>query len=63
VIDFVNRKIKPAHSFGCAHRVRVCMCVHRGECSYVYEYMHLYCVSNFFLVKLHLLSICVYKNP
>jgi hypothetical protein len=23
VIDFVNRKIKPAHSFGCAHRSRV----------------------------------------
>jgi hypothetical protein len=25
VIDFVNLKIKLAHSFGCAHRGRMCM--------------------------------------
>jgi hypothetical protein len=24
----------------------VCACVHRGECSYVYEYLCLYCVSK-----------------
>jgi hypothetical protein len=22
------------------------VCVHRGECSYIYEYLHLYCVSQ-----------------
>jgi hypothetical protein len=46
VIDFVNLKIKPAQYFGGAHRDRVCVRVHRGECSYVYEYLHLYCVSK-----------------
>jgi hypothetical protein len=44
--DFVNLKIKSAQSFGCAHRGSVCVCVHRGECSYVYEYLCLYCVSK-----------------
>jgi hypothetical protein len=46
VTDFVNLKIKPAQSFGGAHRGSVCACVHRGECSYVYEYLRLYCVSK-----------------
>jgi hypothetical protein len=48
VTDFVNHKIKPAQSFRCAHRGRVCVrvCVHRDECSYVYEYLCLYCVSK-----------------
>jgi hypothetical protein len=27
VTDFVNLKIKPTQSFGCAHRGRVCVCV------------------------------------
>jgi hypothetical protein len=27
VTDFVNLKIKPAQSFGCAHRGKVCVCV------------------------------------
>jgi hypothetical protein len=45
VTDFVNLKIKPAQSFRYAHRVR-CACVYRIECSYVYEYLHLYCVSQ-----------------
>jgi hypothetical protein len=46
VIDFVNLKIKLDHSFRCAHMDRVCVCVyvHRGECSYVYEYLCLYCI-------------------
>jgi hypothetical protein len=44
VTDFMNLKIKPAQSFGYAHRDRVCMCVFI-ECSYVYEYLCLYCVS------------------
>jgi hypothetical protein len=44
VIDFMNLKIKPAQSFECAHRDSVC--VHRGECSYVYEYLRLYYVSQ-----------------
>jgi hypothetical protein len=46
VTDFVNLKIKPAQSFGCVHRGKVCMCVYRVECSYVYKYLHLYCVSK-----------------
>jgi hypothetical protein len=53
VIDFVNLKIKPAQYFGGAHRDRVYVRVHRGECSYVYEYLHLYCVSK---KKIHLHS-------
>jgi hypothetical protein len=36
VIDLVNLKIKPAQSFGCAHRSKMC--------SYVYKYMRLYCI-------------------
>jgi hypothetical protein len=40
----MNLKIKPTQSFGGAHRGKVC--VHRGECSYVYEYLRLYCVSQ-----------------
>jgi hypothetical protein len=48
VTDFVNINIKPSQSFRCAHRDRVCVCVHKGECSYVYEYLCLYCVSQFF---------------
>jgi hypothetical protein len=45
VIDFVNLKIKPTQSFGCAHRVR-CACVHRSEYLYIYEYLYLYCISK-----------------
>jgi hypothetical protein len=30
VTDFVNLKIKPAQSFGCAHKGRVCMRVFIG---------------------------------
>jgi hypothetical protein len=22
------------------------VCIHRGDCSYVYEYLHLYCVTS-----------------
>jgi hypothetical protein len=48
VTDFVNLKIKPVQSFGCAHRDRVCVRVyiHMSECSYVYKYLYLYCVSK-----------------
>jgi hypothetical protein len=46
VTDLVNLKIKLAQSFRHAHRGRVCVCVHRGECSYVYEYLCLYSVSQ-----------------
>jgi hypothetical protein len=46
VTDFVNLKIEPAQSFGGAHRDRLCVCVHSGECSYVYKYLCLYCVSK-----------------
>jgi hypothetical protein len=44
--DFVNLKIKPTQSFKDAHRDIMCVCVYRGECSYVYEYLRLYCVSQ-----------------
>jgi hypothetical protein len=46
VIDFVNLKIKPTQSFGGAHKDSVCACVHKGEYSYVYKYLHLYCISK-----------------
>jgi hypothetical protein len=46
VTDFVNLKIKPAQSFEGAHSGRICVRVHRGECSYVYEYLRLYYVSK-----------------
>jgi hypothetical protein len=36
--DFINFKIKSAQSFGGAHRIW-CACVHRSDCSYVYEYV------------------------
>jgi hypothetical protein len=45
VTDFMNLKIKSAQSFRGAHRDRVCVCVHRGECSYTYKYLRLYHVS------------------
>jgi hypothetical protein len=44
VTDFVNLKIKLAQSFKCDSRSRIRVCVHRGECSYVYEYLSLYYV-------------------
>jgi hypothetical protein len=44
--DFVNLKIKPAHSFRSAHMSRVCVCVYRGGCSYIYEYLYLYYISH-----------------
>jgi hypothetical protein len=46
VTDLVNLKMKSVKSFRCAYRSRVCVCVHRGEHSYVYEYLRLYCVSQ-----------------
>jgi hypothetical protein len=46
VTDFVNLKIKSVQSFVGAHKGRVCVCVHRDEYSYVYNYLHLYCVSK-----------------
>jgi hypothetical protein len=45
VTDFVNLKINLTQSFGGAHRGKVCVCVHRGECLYVYEYLRLYYIS------------------
>jgi hypothetical protein len=44
--DFMNLKIKPAQSFRGAHRDKMCVCVYMSECSYMYEYLHLYCVSK-----------------
>jgi hypothetical protein len=44
--DFVNLKIKSTQSFKNAHKGRVYVCVYRDECSYLYEYLHLYCISK-----------------
>jgi hypothetical protein len=44
VTDFMNLNIKSTQSFKSAYRSRVC--VYRGGCSYIYEYMHLYYVSK-----------------
>jgi hypothetical protein len=44
MIDFVNLKIKLAQYFERTHKDRMCVCVHMDECSYVYEYLRLYCV-------------------
>jgi hypothetical protein len=52
VIDFVNLKIKPIQSFRYAHKDRVCVCVYKDECSYVYEYLYLYCVSKKTILQL-----------
>jgi hypothetical protein len=41
MIDFMNLKIKSAQSFKGAYTY-----VHRSECSYVYKYLCLYCVSK-----------------
>jgi hypothetical protein len=46
MIDFVNFKIKLAQSFKRTHKDRMCVCVYIDECSYVYEYLRLYCVSK-----------------
>jgi hypothetical protein len=51
MIDFVNLKIKSAQFFRGAHIGSVCMSVYRGKCSYVYEYLRLYCVSKKRCVK------------
>jgi hypothetical protein len=45
VADFVNLKIKLAQSFEYAHRDRMYVYVFI-ECSYVYKYVCLYCVSK-----------------
>jgi hypothetical protein len=42
--DFMNLKIKSVQSFGGAHRDRVYVCVYRSQCSYIYEYLRLYCI-------------------
>jgi hypothetical protein len=44
--DFMNLKIKSVQSFGCAHRGSMYVCIYRGECSYMYEYLSLCCVSK-----------------
>jgi hypothetical protein len=39
------RESKPTQSFGDAYMGRIYVRVHISECSYVYEYLHFYCVS------------------
>jgi hypothetical protein len=44
VIDFINLKIKSVQSFRYAYKGRVNVRV-LDECSYMYEYLYLYCIS------------------
>jgi hypothetical protein len=44
--DFMNLKIKSTQSIRCAHRDMMYVRVFIAECSYVYKYLRLYCVSN-----------------
>jgi hypothetical protein len=44
LIDFVNLKIKSTQSFKGAHKDRICVCVYKSECSYIYKYLCLYYV-------------------
>jgi hypothetical protein len=48
VTDFVNLKIKSAQFFRDAHRDKMCVRVFIGVSAhtYVYEYLHLYCISK-----------------
>jgi hypothetical protein len=48
ITDFVNLKIKLAQSVlsDVLIRVGIRACVHRGGCSYAYEYLYLYCISK-----------------
>jgi hypothetical protein len=57
--DFVNLMMKSVQSFRRAHRGRVCVCVLKTECSYVYKYLCLYCVSK----KIFLLEKCLRYLP
>jgi hypothetical protein len=48
VTDFVNLKIKPTQSFGCAHRGRVCVRVFIAVSAHTYVSI---CVCTVFLKK------------
>jgi hypothetical protein len=61
VADFVNLKIKPTQSFGCAHRNRVCMCVFIGvsdhTCISIYVYTVL--LKKSCIITLLVLMCCI----
>jgi hypothetical protein len=46
VIDFVNLKIKLTQSFRDVHKDKICIYIYKNRYLYVYEYLHLYCVSK-----------------
>jgi hypothetical protein len=46
VTDFVNLKISRLNFLELLIEVGVRACVNRSECSYVYEYLRLYCISQ-----------------
>jgi hypothetical protein len=56
VTDFVNHKIKSAQSFEGAHRNRMYVCVHRGECSLILFY------TIFIFLKKELSLSCALPN-
>jgi hypothetical protein len=49
VTDFVNLKIKPVQSFGCAHRIRVCVHAFIGMGDHTYMSI---CVYTVFFKKI-----------
>jgi hypothetical protein len=53
VTDFVNLKIKPAQSFRCAHRNRVCVRIFIGVSAHTCMSI---CVCTAFLKKVHKLT-------
>jgi hypothetical protein len=46
VTDFMNLKMKPTQSFGCAHTGRICVHMFIGINTYIYKYLYLYCISK-----------------
>jgi hypothetical protein len=46
--DFINLNIKSTQSFRCVYSGMVCMyvCIYRIECSFMYKYMCLYCMTT-----------------
>jgi hypothetical protein len=61
MIDFVNFKIKPAQSFKCAYRDRICVPIFIGVSAhiyiYIYKYLYLYYVKKY--IKITLLSLLI----
>jgi hypothetical protein len=44
VTNFMYLKIKPTQSFRDTHRDMMYVCVYRSDCSYMYDYLCLFCL-------------------